>query len=232
MTGDPSPAGVAVRLALPLLTLAFAALSLGVARRTPPPLAAEAHRAAWRLTGAAFAVCGAHALAAALASWAGVSLPDGDAVRAPLLLVYGVALLRVVWRPGAGWGTAAWLAPAAALLPGTTAPWWRGWLPLAPATMAVAAGVAQAAAVVLLLAVLLAALLRDAVDQLLWVAVALFALRTAAGAGLPPLRAPALSAAVLAAMVALAARRLALARRGARVPPLLEPLWPRMRPAR
>lgn len=244
MSGAP-PVAAALSQALPsLLMLGFATLSLAVARHTPPPLAAEGHRAAWRLTGAAFLVTGAHALAATVARWAGTVLPGGDAGRAPVLLLYAAALLLLVWRGDTRlWrgGAAVWAALTLALVPGLTAPWWLPRLFLSPSVQAVAAGTAEAATVVVLLAALLTALLRDAVDRLLWGALALFALRAAGGAWLPLLpwtarpssAATALTAVTVGAMVALAARRLALARRGTRVPSLMEPLWPhRMRPAR
>lgn len=239
-----TPVAAAVSQAVPsLLTLGFATLSLAVARHTPPPLAAEGHRAAWRLTGVAFLVTGAHALATVVAGWAGVVLPAGDAARAPVLLLYAVALLLLVWRGDARLrrgGAVVWGPLTLALLPGVTAPWWLPWLALSPAAQAMAAGTTEAATVVVLLAALLTALLRDAVDQLLWGALALFALRAAMGAWLPLLpwtarpssAATVLTAVAVGAMVALAARRLVLARRGARVPSLMEPLWPhRMRPA-
>lgn len=232
---------------VPLLTLAFGA----VAWRVPPSSpAADDHGAAWRLVALPFLMSGVHGLlhnalavraffapgeSGALALWMAVKAVGNDGRG---LLMFGFALMllgllcarrplrRVTPR---GWVAAllAWMGAGSAvgLLEG----------PFSGAHYMVVA-VTSAATLLCLLLALWVAMLRSAVDALLWVALAIYAVRetiavgitslfpfVGAGAWVPTWRSlQELAVVGYLLMLMCAGARLRLARRGHPVPSLLE----------
>lgn len=250
-----------LQIGVALLSGAFAALALAVARRSAPPLSPRAPHAAWSLAGAAFGVMSLHSLAtSSAAAWAVASGPGsaawaavvrwrpvGNYQRGFLVLGLGGALLLLAggfWREPARRPWAAWAAGLLCLAGGTLA--WALEPAPAPGREMLVITVVEGCMVVVMVAALLVAAARDTADRLLWAALAAFTVRSALDASLlamagalgPAAPAPLspragllLWAAVYAGMTGLAAWRLRAARRGTHVPALLEPLWPRRLPA-
>jgi hypothetical protein len=232
---------------VPLLTLVFGAVAWRVGRAAA---AGDGRGAAWRLTAIPFLLLGAHGLVhnalAVRAFFAPRGSPAGElwlAVKAVgndgrgvMMLGFAAMLLALLAarRPLAGVGTRRWTAALLGWMAGGSA---VGLLegPFTGAHyMVIAAN--TTATVICLLAVLWVALQRDAVDALLWSALALYAVRevvavgitslfpfVGAGAWVPSWRSlQEVSAGAYLLMLACAATRLRWARRGWRVPSLLE----------
>lgn len=238
---------VVLQLAQTLFTLCFGVLGMVVARHRGMP---RVHRLAWTLTGVAFTVTGAHAVAqasfAAVAFTAGPGspawntylrwMPAGNDGRAFAVMGFGVALLYFVARGAAREPRPPW-SYAAALVACLLAGSWVGLAegPFTPAMHFPVLTVIDAVALITLLAALWLAAVHDTVDFLLWVALACYAaqeavsvdlhylaswLGTAGALHLWPGMPHAIGTATFAVMIGCALRRLLLARRGAQVPAL------------
>jgi hypothetical protein len=232
-----------VTLIAPLL---FGALALRIAARLRD---SDSRRATWLLTGICFSVFGANgALAAGFSNWAFAAgpgstawnlwlvwLPSGNYSRLLTVLAFAGALLAMCLRArsAAALVRPAVVATGLALVAGVG-------LGLAEGTAGSGVhipryAVINAVLVVLLLGALLAAAATDATDQILWAAVALYALKNALTVILlttvawvehvrqvPPETLFAMHLVAWAAMILLALRRYRLATRGRYVPAIFE----------
>jgi hypothetical protein len=240
-----------------VLNLAIGLLALAVWRRT---VAADRRAAGWGVAGAYFTVTGVFSLPQALASWLAVRAGPqsglyawvvewgtaanlgraGVAVFLPALLALAISpLRRWVQRPV---GTLLpFVATLAAVLTVAARTFGDGSVHQAMVVMAVLAAIAGVA----LMPVLLAALVYDAFDRLLWLSMAAFAFKETLNVSLLAMMTwwsvspdPVafwtfswIMLVVTGAMAAMGARRLALARSGRRVPALFERARPLRRPA-
>ena len=242
----------AQQIASAALTLAFGLLALAVARRLGARRGSRP-AAAWAHSGSAFVLTGGLALVHALSGFgAWLAGPEsafyrqvaawmapGNFSRAVLTAVYAAALLALL-LVRRGWvGAVAGQAPAAFVVATVAA--------LGAARAAGLAGfegvsipaMVSAVAAVVLMAALLVAVVNDGLDQLLWFALAAYALKDAvtvslmatiiwwelgdAGPVLAALRTFYwISSGVLAVMCGIAWRRLAQAAAGRHVPALFE----------
>lgn len=232
--------------AVAVLSFVFGGIALRVSRRVTLP----GTRSTWELTGWAFllpAVLGLlMSFAACRAFAAGPRsavyqlyirhVPATSYARICAKIAFGVVLCASVSlsRMDARRRTAAGVAiTVAAMLAGACIGHAQG--ALVPRTSYVNQSVFEAAELVALLAAVLAGLRRSTLDRLLWVALALYTAKQAlnplllgsfawmgqAGNDLASLTIRAMAAAVYTVMVALAGRRLVLARRGVSVAAML-----------
>jgi hypothetical protein len=238
-----------LQLLVDLVTLCFGLLALATARRTahaPPETGAP-----WYLAGACFTLAGVHgALQSMLALWAvltrhpavmeairTVQVPGNDG-RGFILLAWAALFLGLVAARRLGTPPAPYRVVGIlllAMLAGTT----LGVLesPFVRSQHYSIISITSAVVVMMLLAALWLAAVRDSVDYLLWSAVLVYAVREAVDVSLlsifsslsvPQSWTPArwhlqaLAVVAYTGMSALAARRLVLARRGAEVPALFD----------
>jgi hypothetical protein len=256
------------QIASTLLLLLFGLLSLGVWRRLAPErgratLAPGRDRAtlAWGLTAANFLIVGtyatAHSVFAAVAiasgegswpwdvisHWAGAA----NAGRGAAAVAYGAMLLGLMTldrRAGLRITSVAWRVLLGTAVLGTVAA--RMIIPHdAMHTHSTVLAVLCAATAICLMAALVAAVLNDGLDELLWLAATVYALKEVVTVSLLGVMAwwavaPQGTAmriiywmgiVLTTAMMALAARRLQLAARGRRVPVVFERLDSLRRPA-
>lgn len=239
---------LALQLAFSTLTLAFGAIGVRVAPRPPR----SAREEAWFLSGVAFTVIGAVATvmailavpvmmvgkdAAVYRAFITVSPPLNDARGFVVLWLAAalgalVARRRPVRRRWAVWATFAATAAAGVALGVRGGPF------TGPEHYAVMA-LTGSATCIALFAVLYAALVRDAIDWLLWATLAIYAAREVLSSSLQsaltwageenawdpgPRMIFGLGIGSLCLMLACAARRLALARAGRDAPALMERL--------
>lgn len=239
---------LSLQMAVALLTLAFGAGALAVFRGGGH--ATEERRAFWLLAGTAFLLSGANGvLSGAVAAWGFLagrgSAPWDFAIQVKMVGNDGRALLMLGWAAT----TLLWVArrrPGTAA-PGRVALLFLPWLlagsvlgllekPLMERHYPLVAAL-SASAMMLLLAALLLAVVRDAMDWLLWSALVVYALREAMEAnlvsvlswlGVPGAWTPSarslqmLAICAYLVMLACVARRRAIARSGATVPSLFE----------
>lgn len=242
-----------------LLALLFGVLALRVWRRAGGGRR-DRSTVAWGLTAAAFIVVGVHAtLHTVLSAAASAAGPDSalyrwvvgwtvaaNLGRALVSVTFGVLLLAALvvhrrWVP-----RVARAAPA--ILAGTAVAATLGALRLPPATiygLSTSLAVLSTVTAVVMMGALLAAVLNDSMDQLLWLALAAYALKETVSVSLFAVLAWWSMAAhveayrifywvalgLSAGMVGLAARRLRMATAGRRVPALFERLHALRRPA-
>lgn len=234
------------------VTLLFAYLALRVAREGKADQ--ELVRASWLVTGLAFTFTGASSTLQDVAGvWAFVSGPGtevydqylrwspiGNHSRNFLVVVYGLALLAVSQVRGALPRSFPRLA-AGALLAGAVLGGVLGWLegPVVSGRHWSASAVFSLFWVVALFAALLGALWMNSMDRLHWICVAVYALHGVfdvffysalswiriAGAWAPrPAQIQFYNVLAYLVMIGITLHRSALARRGKRVPGLLEPV--------
>jgi hypothetical protein len=238
-----------LQLMAPVLLLSFGVLALRVA----PEPGTSARTAAWFMAGVTFASDGAvatvHALLAVAAAFAGEGttfydvylrfLPPGNDARIVVVFGFALALAWVVLLGRPAPGRRAIVAGAAVLL---TAGFVVGLFEPPVGSGGdhfLVMSYFGAATAVLLFAALYRAMVRESIDWLLWVALALYAVQEAissniqgvlswagfGGGWAPPHRAMLWVGMLSAsAMLACTARRLAIARTGGEVPGLLERL--------
>lgn len=240
------------QLAAGALPLLFGVLALGVWRRLGPERR-DRPGLAWKLTAAKFVVGGGYATLHALFSAAAITggprtgvyafvvrwAVAANAGRAVLTIVFGgmlIALLALHRRAGARIAAAApWvlLGVAAAATAAM-----RALLGDSAYTLSTVLAVLNALTAILLMGALLVAVLNDGMDQLLWLALGAYTLKETLSVSQLAVMAwwsvaPQVQTfrifywigiALSASMVALAARRLHLARAGRRVPAVFEGL--------
>lgn len=235
--------------------LAFGALAMRVALRLPPDApAAEA----WRVAGTGFLVSGVHAMVQnSAAAWAirvgpespffqayVALVPEANDGRAMVALGTAALLAWCVRRP-LGWSVGRLALVYAVLLAvGTAIGALEG--PFTPARHFTVVNAIDLPMVMAMLAALVLGIGGTALDRLLWLALAVYAVRSAlhviviAGVAWfdvpavwtpPPLLLPALTVLGHGAMAALAARRLHLRARDRAVPSFLDSLLPLRPPA-
>jgi hypothetical protein len=242
-----------------LLALLFGVLALRVWRRAGPARR-DRSTVAWGLTAAQFIVVGlyasVHSLLSAAAWMAGRDSALFRAVgewavaanlgRAVVSVVFGVMLVAALvvhrrWVPRVSRAGPAVLAGTAVIA--TLAA--RRLPPASIYSLATSLAVLSMVTAVVVMAALLAAVLNDSMDQLLWLALAAFALKETVSVSLFAVlawwsmaaHAEAyrifywLAMALTAGMAGLAARRLRMAAAGRRVPALFERLHALRRPA-
>jgi hypothetical protein len=246
-----------LQLLVAVLIVAFAAVALAVGRRAAT--SAPSRRAAWTVAGAAFLFHGANMMAqAAFAVTALVAGPGEPAYRAYMAVAPAMNHSRTVALL-AFFGTllalpyvaerTRWFVPAAvaAVLLGAAAGAAGGVLDgrLGERSHYLSLVSLDSVELVFVLGVLFLLLVRDAVDRLLWLALAVYALslalnilfvspvglRALVGGWAPPgWSMQAYRAVLRTAMLAIALRRWSAARRGTDVPALFEPLNRRATP--
>lgn len=218
----------------------------GTVRRDRPALA-------WKVTAASFLVVGAYATAHSLASGVGAAVskkswlyllssdwgPAASVGRSVASILFGALLLAVMVAPRRTAPRIASTAPvwlAAAAVASTLA---AQWYPYAtPHDFFTRMALCNAATAMVIMAALMAAVLNDAMDQLLWLALAAYALKETVSVSLLAVMAFWgmahvktyflilfwMQVGVGILMAALAARRLHLAGGGRRVPVIFERL--------
>lgn len=208
---------------------------------------------AWKVTATSFLVVGAYATAHSLASGVGAAVgkqsalylftfrwgPAANAGRSVASILFGVLLLAVMVAPRRTAPRIASTAPAWLAAAAVASTLVAQWYPYAtPYDFFTRMAVFNAATAMVIMAALLAAVQNDAMDQLLWLALATYALKETVSVSLLAVMAFWgmahvktyflilfwLQVGVGCAMAALAARRLHLASGGRRVPALFERL--------